>query len=74
MAENCEHKYIHKSTDSYWRFCGRNNREYYQVDTYYCEKCLNEKVKEKRHTCYDSEVWNIPEWAKLITKKIQGYE
>jgi len=71
---NCKHKYVYSRSDSYWKYDGRNSRLYYHSDYYYCEKCLYEKVVEKRHFCFDSEVWNLPEWAKLITKKISGYE
>tara|TARA_R110002050_G_scaffold295237_1_gene453848 strand:+ start:11339 stop:11560 length:222 start_codon:yes stop_codon:yes gene_type:complete len=71
---NCKHKYVYSRSDSYWKYDGRNSRLYYHSDYYYCEKCLEEKVVEKRHFCFDSEVWNMPEWAKLITKKISGHE
>lgn len=72
--KTCKHKYVYTGSDSYWCFDGRNSRRYYHVDNYFCEKCLSEKHVEKVHTCYDSELWNLPEWAKLITKKVKGYE
>ncbi len=74
MGAICKHKWVYSRSDSYWRFNGRNSREYYHADYYFCEKCLEEKVIEKRHSCYDSETWKLPDWAKLITKKVAGYE
>jgi hypothetical protein len=70
---NCKHKYVFKYTDSYWSPDGRNSVKYYLVDYYFCEKCLEEKVIEKRHSCYDSQKWDAPEWTKTITKKVGGY-
>lgn len=72
MAE-CKHKYVYSRSDSYCCFDGRNSRRYYHADYYYCEKCLTEKVIEKTHSCYDSEMWKLPDWARLITKKVSGY-
>lgn len=73
MAE-CKHKYVYSRSDSYWMSEGRYSRCYYHVDYFYCEKCLTEKVIEKRHSCYESEIWDLPDWARLITKKVGGYE
>ena len=71
---NCKHKWIYFRSDSYWKSSGRNTREYYHADYFFCEKCTEEKVVEKRHSCYDSDVWNAPEWAKTITKRVAGYQ
>ena len=65
---NCMHKYIHKNTDSYWYFSGRNYITYEMIDVYFCEKCLDEKEIKKTHSCYYSEKYNLPDWAKNITK------
>lgn len=73
MAD-CKHKFVFSRFDSYWKFDGRNSRAYYHADYYFCEKCLEEKVIEKHHFCSDGDTWKLPEWAKLITKKIMGYE
>ena len=43
----CKHKWIYSRSDSYWRFSGRNSREYYHADYFFCEKCLEEKIIEK---------------------------
>jgi hypothetical protein len=69
----CKHKWVYSRSDSYWRETGRNSREYYHADYYFCEKCLEEKVVEKRHSCYDQEAYCAPDWAKTITKKVAGY-
>lgn len=66
----CKHKWAYKNSDSYWTFDGRNSRRYYHADNYFCEKCLEEKIIQKTHCCYDSDIWNLPEWAKLIKNKI----
>lgn len=73
--ENCEHKFVYLRSESYWQYCGRNrnSRDYYHADYYFCEKCLEEKKLEKRYSCYDSEIYNAPEWAKVITKQIPSY-
>jgi hypothetical protein len=73
-SSTCEHKYVYSRSIEYLRSNGRNSREYYHADYYFCEKYLEEKVIEKRHSCYDSEVWCLPEWAKVITNKTRGYE
>ena len=72
--ENCEHKFVYSRSDSYWAFDGRNSRRFYHADYYFCEKCLEEKVIEKKHSCYDSEMWKAPDWTKTITKQVKGYE
>jgi len=66
----CKHKFVFKDSDGYWANDGRNSVRYYHVDNYFCEKCLEEKSIEKRHSCFDSEKWNAPEWTNLITKKV----
>lgn len=74
MTAECKHKWVHRGSDSYWCFDGRNSRRYYYVDYYFCEKCLAENKVEKIHSCYDGEIYKLPEWARLITKKVAGYE
>lgn len=74
MSKACSHKWVWRRSNSYWRFTGRFSREYYYADYYFCEKCLEEKIVEKRHTCYDSEVRNLPDWARTIQKQVSGYE
>jgi hypothetical protein len=70
----CKHKWIYSRSDSYWRFTGRYTREYYHCDYYFCEKCLEEKIVEKKHSCSDNGLYDLPEWAKTITKRVAGYE
>lgn len=70
---NCKHKWVFFRSDSYYKFDGRNSRHYYHADYFFCEKCLEEKVVEKNHFCFDSEIWNLPQWARSITKKVAGY-
>lgn len=69
----CKHKYVFKYSDSYWCFNGRNSVKYYLADYYFCEKCLEENIIEKTHSCFDGEIWKAPEWTKSITKKVGGY-
>jgi len=72
MNTNCKHKWIYSRSDSYKCF-ERYSYTFYHADYYYCEKCLDEKVIEKRHDCSNSELWKLPDWARLITKQIDGH-
>lgn len=72
--EDCKHKWEYFRSDSFWRFCGRNNREFHHIDYFFCEHCLEEKTKTKYYSCYDNEMWKLPSWAASITKKVRGYE
>lgn len=75
MSENCEHKFVHKSTDGFYRSNGRYSWHYCLIDYFFCEKCLQEKEIKKEVTLGDYEIPDkLPDWAKTITKKISGYE
>jgi hypothetical protein len=66
----CRHKFVFKKTDSFWSENGRYSRIYILIDYFFCEKCLDEQAKKKRFDCADHEIHSLPDWAKLITKKI----
>jgi hypothetical protein len=68
----CKHKFNFSYTDAYWKNDGRNSRIYYLANYFHCKNCLEEKIKEKRHHCFDSELWNLPDWAKTITQKVNN--
>lgn len=67
MSETCEHKYIHKETVreriSYGRSAS-NCETFKQVDFYFCEKCLEEKVITKQ---WDGQLHysDCPDWVKI---------
>lgn len=73
MAE-CKHKFVHRSTDSYYYSNGRYKLNFVSTDYYFCEKCLKEEEVKKQTTCDGDELRNLPDWAKGITKKVAGYE
>lgn len=60
-------KWIYFKTNSYWKNNGRNSVLYYLADHFYEEQTLEEKVIEKRHSCFDGE--SLPEWARTITTR-----
>jgi hypothetical protein len=66
----CNHNFTFSYTDAYWKPDGRNTRSYYLANYFHCSKCCEEKLLEKRHNCFDSELWKLPEWAKTITQKV----
>lgn len=66
-AIQCEHKYVHKRTDSYWRYIGRNEKEYVLIDYYFCEKCLHEQQKKRQQQVFNDN--QIQDWAKTITTR-----
>lgn len=74
MSEACEHKFVHLRSESYKQSAGRYAFEFFCNDYYFCEKCLEEKVVKKQHHCGDYQLHLIPDWAKLITTKIAGYD
>jgi hypothetical protein len=68
MSAPCKHKFVHKSTDSFYRDNGRYSKIYTSIDYYFCEKCLHEEEKKKTLSIADHET--LPDWAKSITKKV----
>lgn len=64
----CNHKYVHKTTDSFWRENGRYSKTYTCIDYFFCEKCLDEQSKKKEINLGDID--NVPDWARGITKKV----
>lgn len=70
----CKHQFIHLSSESYYQSTGRYSWKYVKVETFFCQWCLEEKETKKEHFCGDHELYNLPDWCKLITKKIHGYE
>lgn len=72
---SCEHKYVFRNNDSFYRSMGRYSMEYVSVDYYFCEKCLDEKSVKKDIRLGDYEIPDkLPDWARLITNKVRGYE
>ncbi len=69
----CKHNFIFSYTDAYWVVDGRYSRIYYLSNNFHCTKCCEEKIIEKKHSCSDSELWKLPEWAKTITQQIQKH-
>ena len=65
--DNCEHKYVLKSTTSYWYFSGRNYVNYVYIDVFFCEKCLDETERKKTHDCLANNKYDLPDWARGIT-------
>lgn len=75
VTKVCEgHKYVHKSTTSYWRRTARFAKEYVMIDTYFCERCLHEEEKKKRVELRDAEEHKLPDWARTITTHAQDAE
>ena len=70
---NCKHKWVFRDSDEYWAWDGRNSKRYYHVDYYYCEKCLEENKIEKHCSNVSGDYYNLPEWARTITKQAAGY-
>jgi len=73
-SEKCNHDFQYDYTESYWCWCGRNNKEFYRARNYTCAKCGEDLLKEDHETCYSQDTHQLPHWAKMITKKIAGYE
>lgn len=69
----CEHHFEYMRSDSFYCMEGRNTYAYYHTDYFFCTKCTEEKVKEKRHSCYTGDRWQMPNWAKSITKKVNSH-
>ncbi|MEZ7494492.1 hypothetical protein QO206_03280 [Leeuwenhoekiella aequorea] len=67
MAD-CKHKWVYDYTGSYAKPDGRNSMKYYKADHFHCEKCLEQKVVETRHSGFDHEEWNAPEWVQVLVK------
>lgn len=70
----CEHKFVHLRNENWKRPASRYSFDFVSIDYFYCEKCLEEKVIKKTHNCPDHKLSEIPDWCKLITTKITGYE
>lgn len=70
----CDHKFVHLRNESYYRSASRYSWQYVSVDYFFCEKCLEETEKKKDVTVGDYELHKLPDWAKVITKKIAGNE
>lgn len=64
--KECEHKYVHKETTreriSYGRSSSRCE-DFVQTDTYFCEKCLEEKTV-KKEWCGQPHYSDCPDWVK----------
>lgn len=71
---DCEHKFVHLRTESYYRATSRYSFEYVLIDYFFCEKCLEQSEKKKHININDHELNKLPDWAKTITNKIMGYE
>ncbi len=66
----CEHKYVHKRTDSFWKNSGRYDKQYVMIDYYFCEKCLHETETKKMEHVVDGA--RIPDWAQTITTRAKS--
>lgn len=64
----CKHKFAFLRNESFYRENGRYSYIYTSVDYFFCEKCLEEQEKKKVH--HSSELTNMPDWARAITKKV----
>jgi hypothetical protein len=67
---NCAHKYVLKRTESFYQENGRYNNKFTLIDYFFCEKCLDEKETKKQINCGSDRWYELPDWAKLITKKV----
>lgn len=65
---SCQHKYVLKRTDEFYRESGRYANTYTSIDYFFCERCLDEKENKKTITLSINDT--LPDWAKLITKKV----
>ena len=75
MSENCDHKFVHRNNEGFYCPASRYSMKYTSVDYYFCEKCLEEKEVKKEVTLNDHEIpHKLPDWAKLITTKVRGWE
>jgi hypothetical protein len=72
---SCEHKFVHRNNDNFYKSSGRYSFTYTSIDYYFCEKCLEEKNVKKEIRLGDYEIPDkLPDWAKTITKRVGGYE
>ncbi|GAF05588.1 hypothetical protein [Saccharicrinis fermentans] len=65
---SCKHKYEFSRNESYWYYCGRNNKAFVSTSFYYCEICCEEKEVTKQTSAFPSEEYKLPDWAKAINK------
>jgi hypothetical protein len=70
----CEHKYVLKRTESYWRRTARFCKEYVLIDYYFCEKCLYEQNVKKRQELLDAEDHKLEDWARAITNHVKDVD
>lgn len=65
MCENNNHSYKHLRTDKFARWTSSEGRQIAAeiIDTYFCEKCLDQKEIKKE---YNGSIYNSPDWAKGI--------
>lgn len=68
--EYCEHKFVLKRNDSFYTENGRYSYIYTSIDYYFCEKCLLQKEMANQATCGEGRHDELPNWARLISKKI----
>lgn len=72
---SCDHKFVHRNSDSFKASASRYSWKYTCIDYYFCEKCLEEKEIKKEVVLNDHEIPDkLPDWAKTIFKKVAGYE
>ncbi len=56
MSKPCNHKYIHLDT-SKWSRSETYNFLFVRVDRFFYEKCLDERVKERKEYSRDTPDW-----------------
>ena len=40
---DCNHKYVHFNRKSFWKRDGRDSKDIYEIDSFFCEKCLDQQ-------------------------------
>lgn len=60
--------------ESYYYFCGRNNKEYVEVTFWYNPTTLERKETSRRECCYCGSEYMLPEWAKTIKERRRSLE
>lgn len=68
---HCTHKWAFKNNNSFYQSTGYRGLRCVSIDSYFCENCLEEKEVKKDQTFNQTEQDNLPDWTKVITKRIE---
>lgn len=60
--------------ESYWYSSGRNSKTYVEITFWYDPFTLKRVETKRTHSCYYSEDYNRPDWAKVITERNESVE